>query len=244
MRYRVIAPCLCIATFIGAPGSSRGDCPGVDLVVRTWVGLVEEAADARNEYLAKLGSCVLKMPELRARVDYVAVDALEALDAVPEGSRGRWTEFVADVLRLNANAGEAASQHNLAGMYNAKPGSELAVAFKQDYGRFIYWTRRAASQGEPRALFNLAVRLAGDGASGGVQPDPALAYQVFLALDPMIVRYKPQLDQLRPWVESAKQKLEKKLGEERTRDLRTSASTLSLAALAPAGAEPALGAER
>lgn len=221
-----------------------GTCPGVDLAVRTWIGLVEGAADPRSDYLAKLRSCVVTRPELRARVDYVAVDSLDALDAVPERSRGRWTEFVADVLRLNANAGEAASQHNLAGMYNAKPGSKLAMAFKQDYGRFIYWTRRAASQGEPRALFSLAVRLAGDGASGGVQQDPALAYQAFLALDPMIVRYQPQLDQLRPVVESAKRKLEEELGDERTRDLRTSASTFVLAALAPAGDEPALGAER
>lgn len=216
-------------------------CPGVDLAVRTWAGLVEGPTEGRREYLAKLGACAARTPEFRARVDYVAVDALDAIGAVPEGSRGRWTVFVADVLRLNANAGEKASQHNLAGMYNAEPGTTLARSFGQDHGRFIYWTRRAASQGEPRAMFNLAVRLAAGDASAGVLPDPALAYQTYLALEPMLIRYRPQLDQLHPVVEGAKLKLEQELGEERTKALKKSAGSFSLAALAPAGSEPALG---
>lgn len=128
-------------------------------------------------------------------------------------------------------------------MYNAEPGSALAKAFKQDYGRFMYWTRRAASLGEPRALFNLAVRLAGPDALGGVQPDPATAYQAFVALEPVIDRYKPQLDGLRPVVDQAKRKLEKELGKKRVHVLRAGAP-FTMSSLSPAESEPPLGSGR
>lgn len=223
-----------------ALASASSTCPGADLSISTWVQLGGEPAASRTEYLAKLESCVSKKPALADEVDYSAVEALYALDAMPEESRARLAAFIGDVLRLNAKVGNASSQHNLAAMYNARPGSTVASVFKQDYGSFLYWTRMAAAQEEPRALFNLANRLAADDASGSVESDPATAYLVFLVLRPLMGQ-NPGLAELRPIVDNMMQELENKLGDEQVAELKKGAGSFKLSLLAPTGAEPAVG---
>lgn len=221
--------------------ASAGMCTGADLSLHAWVGLADGAAESRTAYLTNLESCISKKPALGEQVDDAAVDGLEALDTVPKKSRERCAAFISEVLRVNAKAGYASSQHNLAVMHHAPSGSTLAKAFPQDPGRFVYWTRKAAAQGEPRALFNLAARLAQSRPMDGVQPDPATAYLAFLALEPMIGQHESQLGQLRPVVEGAKEDLEERLGKQRVAELKNTSASFQLSSLAPTGPEPALG---
>lgn len=156
----------------------------------------------QNEYLKKLKECVRSNNKNQDKLDEKMVNALTAMDLpnFPENDRKNLLPFVIKMLKVNAEAGNPSSQHNLAAIYNAKPGSPLYKLIGVNYKLFIKWTKAAASQGEPRSLFNLAVRMSSDEPVEGVNKDFKTAYILFKILKRMNSRYPHSLEVIMPEV--------------------------------------------
>lgn len=156
-------------------------CPAY-IPAETWSQALEDR-DAQGELVAQLKDCLAADKKLQQEIDDLAVDALDALATTPEKEQKPTAEFVTQVLQINAEAGFPASQHNYAAVHNAEPGTLLQRLVPQDYPTFLHWTRKAAAQKEPRALFNLAVRLADQSPPAGMKQDIPAAYTIFAWLE-------------------------------------------------------------
>ena len=227
-----------------AAESQSPPCPGIDISFPTWYDLALGSDAGRSQYLATLAPCLSNNSELTDHVVYLAIEGLIRLADIPEVPRPHWAMLIGEVLRLTAMNGDATSQHNLASMHQAEPGSALATAFPQDQGRFVYWTCMAAAQGEPRALFNLTMQLAHGGidttpTSG--RPNSETAYLLMHALGPILAPF-PQLEVFREALATERPELEKKLGSTKVEALTREAAGFDLTSIAPKGNEPALSA--
>ncbi len=156
-------------------------CPAY-IPAETWTHALEHR-DAQGQLVAQLKACLPADKKLQQEVDDLAVDALEALDTTPAKEQKATADFVMQVLLANAEAGFPSSQHNYATAHNAEPGTLMQRLVPQDYPTFLHWTRKAAAQKEPRALFNLAARLADKAPPAGMKQDLPTAYTLFAWLE-------------------------------------------------------------
>lgn len=225
-----------VATWLLVGLSSSGTllaspCPG-HISTAAWVEAFNGGRQAREDFLSQLKRCLPGSEERQAEIDYVAVESLNVLESIPAESQNSFADFIAQALLVNAEAGFASSQHNYAAIHNAAPGSVIQRTVPQDYATFIYWTRKAASQKEPRALFNLAVRLADATPPAGTTRDLATAYLIlaFLqnledsALPPPAVAY----------VAETRKNISKQMGPARTAQLDASLASFDFSMLAAA----------
>lgn len=196
----------------------------------TWFKAFAAGRQAQDDFLSQLKQCLPDSQDTQEEIDYLAIESLDLLESIPAESQDSLADFIARALLANAEAGFAPSQHNYASIHNAAPGSLIQRAVPQDYATFIHWTRKAASQKEPRALFNLAVRLADETPPPGVTQDLPTAYVIlaFLrnlkdsGLPPPAVAYASE----------ARRKISKQLGPTRTRQLDASLASFDFSSLA------------
>lgn len=154
----------------------------IELSVDNWLRSFDTDPHLQQPMLDRLASCLPQDPAARELVDYLATRSLDAADVLEEDARVSFVEYNVEVLHLNALAGHPSSQHNYAVVHNAEPGTLIYQIVPQDQKVFVYWTRKAASQGEPRAVFNLAARMGRDNPPQGIDYNPALAYTLLALL--------------------------------------------------------------
>lgn len=207
-------------------------CPD-DISFETWAEAFKGGRQTQEDFLSLLRQCLPDSKETQEEIDYLAVESLDLLESVPAESQDSLVEFVVRALLINAEAGFPSSQHNYASVHNAAPGTLVQRMVPQDYATFIYWTRRAASQKEPRALFNLAVRLADAAPPNGMAQDLSTAYLIlaFLqnlkdcGLPPAAIAYASE----------TKRKISKRLGPTETEQLDASVASFDFSTLITAG---------
>jgi hypothetical protein len=207
-------------------------CPD-HISTEAWGDAFNGGRQAREDFLSQLRPCLPDSKERQEEIDYLAVESLNVLESVPAESQNSFADFIAQALLANAEVGFASSQHNYASIHNAAPGSVIQRTVPQDYATFIYWTRKAASQKEPRALFNLAVRLADATPPTGMTQDLPTAYLLlaFLqnlkdcGLPPAAVAYASE----------TKRKISKQLGPTQIPQLDASVASFDFSTLATAG---------
>jgi hypothetical protein len=210
--------------------------PGLEGVIKIY----GSGLQARAKWLDEIGSCVALTPNLASYFDNIANLGLLSADignwSSDDASRASYIRFNADLLLVLAKNGYANSQHNIAALHNARPGSAAAKAIKQDQEIFIYWTRKAAAQGEPRAIFNLGARIARGVPSLGIAQDNDLAFKLLAHLTKMNVDTKGALEELMPAVQQETKKVSESFDATRMSLLEKQAANLP--ALAPIGPPP------
>jgi hypothetical protein len=203
--------------------------------IRIWAEKYREGFTARNQTLSEIRTCIATTPQSEIAFDTLAIQGIRAASSFTETSmeqRESFLRFNADLLWILAEAGFANSQHNLAALHNARPGSLEQTAIRQDLRIFIYWTRQAAAQGEPRAMFNLAARLARGIPELGVAQDQAMAYKLFTQVEKISSATGDVLGLAAPALQE-KQKLLAALGNGQA--VLLDRESLGLAALKPKG---------
>ena len=224
----------CLLVGLSNPGTLfASPCPD-HISAETWVDAFKAGQQTRADFLSQLRQCLPGSKETQEEIDYLAVEFLDALESIPDESQGPFAAFIALALLVNAEAGFAPSQHNYASIHNAAPGSLVQQTVPQDYATFIYWTRKAASQKEPRALFNLAVRLADSTPPEGLSQDLPTAYLILAFLQDLKDSGLPP--PALAYASETRRKISKRLGTAQTRKLDASLASFdfsSLAATAP-----------
>lgn len=225
----IYALTICLATctpVFAAPCPER-------ITADMWVNSFGGGQQAQRDFFAQLKACLPGDEKKQAAVDTFAVNSLSSLEELPKDDQKALADFVVQALLINARAGFSSSQHNYAALHNAPPGSLLQRLVPQDYAVFIYWTRKAAAQGEPRALFNLATRMADDDPGPGVVQDLPTAYTILAILERLYSKEPDLPAGMMAYVVKTKAKLAKKLGKKRVRHLDTTITTFDFTKLAP-----------
>lgn len=198
-----------------------------------WVEAFNGGQQAQQDFLSQLKRCLPGSGGMQEDVDYLAVESLHALESIPAESQDSFADFIVQALLVNAEAGFPSSQHNYASVHNAAPGSAVQRAVPQDYATFIYWTRKAASQKEPRALFNLAARLADKTPPAGMTQDLPTAYVILAFLEHLNGSGLPP--EVAAYAVETRKRISHQLGAKRTRQLDASFASFNFSTLATVG---------
>lgn len=222
---------VCALAWFGSVAA--GPCP-THVTADNWPKVFDDGPKARRDFLSQLKTCLPGRPDMQQEVDDLAVDSLDTLGAMARDEQKPLADFAVQAFRIDAEAGFASSQHNYAAVHNARPGSLIQRLVPQDYPTFIYWTRKAAAQKEPRALFNLAVRMADDKPPAGVARDFATAYTIltYLARTYDVKGYNLPPGMM-TYIKQGRAKLARKLGRKEVRKLTTNVSTFDFSKLSP-----------
>lgn len=218
-----------LAALLYPLAAPANDCPE-HVTVEAWADALDTDRQLRNRFLVMLERCLPGNAAMQEEIDYLAVMSLEALEALPSEHHPALADLAVRTLRANAETGFASSQHNYAAVHNARPGSLVAQTVPQDYPTFVHWTRKAASQKEPRSLFNLAVRLAAEDPPAGMARDLPTSYVILTFLENTPDLGIPQA--FAEHVRKLKQDLSKELGAARVRELAESSTTFDFSSLA------------
>lgn len=223
-----------VATWLLVGLSSSGTllaspCPD-KVSFETWVEAFKGGRRAQQDFMSQLKRCLPGSKDMQEGIDYLAVESLDALESIPAESHDSFADFIVQALLINAEAGFPSSQHNYASVHNAAPGSLVQRIVPQNYATFIYWTRKAASQKEPRALFNLAVRLADETLPAGMTQDLPTAYVILAFLENLKDSGLPPA--ATTYAGETKKQILKQLGPERTRQLDASFASFDFSTLA------------
>lgn len=209
-----------------------GDCPeriSIDFLLR--FALASQTSVEAD--LIRLFPCLKAKPKLQPDMDSAAIRMLNSMYELDEPSRSTAAGLIAAVLKVNASSGFPSSQHNYATLFNMDPQSPLNEYFARNDAKFAYWTRKAASNREPRALFNLAVRLADDKRITGFPQDRRLAYFLISELETSIRMYPKRLMMLEPYVAKYKSELAENLGEDELRQIPNAFRDFDFSSLSP-----------
>lgn len=163
--------------FWAVSASQAADLCLEEITPARWVILSSEDAQKIDTYLARLGQCEIGRPDVQKAADALSVKAIMSLERIPiDDEMLQLAAFIEKVLLVTATAGDASAQHNYATLHWANPEGHVAQMIRQDEEVFLHWTRKAAAQEEPRAMFNLAIRMMSEDPSPGVKRDDATAY--------------------------------------------------------------------
>lgn len=144
--------------------------------VAMWAAALKQRDEAT--YLGMLKRCVAGHQDRQYAANAMSVIFLDSLGELADKlkvSRQDAAVFIRDTVRVSAEAGYAPAQHNYAALYNVDPKGPTADVYPVDMDAFLYWTKKAAARKEPRAMFNLAMRLIPNDRSP-LPADPATAY--------------------------------------------------------------------
>lgn len=140
--------------------ASKGvDCDEI-ITLEGWALALK--SDKQDKYLGEVKQCLDGDAINQAQADALNLKILDNLDKVSEAlatPRATTAAFLKRSLLVAAESGYPSSQHNYATIHNMDSRLPAADLFAEDQEAFILWTRKAAAQKEPRAMFNLAVRL-------------------------------------------------------------------------------------
>jgi hypothetical protein len=213
-----------------------GNCPN-HLALDSWSRSFGGGENQQFALLKTLKACLPDNKKLQEDVDDVVTDSLMELEKKPGKfsmeAQKSLVDFNLKALLANAQAGLPASQHNYAALHNAQPGSLLQKLVPQDYALFLYWTRKAAAQGEPRAIFNLAIRLADGDEEHHLQQDLKTAFTLFSILQVRQSRKKILPVQILDIVSKGRSNIAEKLGKMEVAKIDLGIPEFRLASLAP-----------
>ncbi len=236
---------LVLALSVCATGEALAAAPCSTTVAgRTWIKQVTADKRTQAAYLKDLKVCVAEDAKNQNAVDSLAVGSLQVMHKLPADYQRGAANFIMQALQLNAEAGFASSQHNLAALFNAPPRSLLSKLINQDQMKFGYWTRKAAAQGEPRALFNLAMRMDTGVPEAGIEKDPETAYKLLTILEKLKddpkndENAKAVFEQMTPAIADEKANIAKAVGDKRAAELAADAAKFDYSTLAPKEAPP------
>lgn len=228
---------VCLALLGLASGPAFADICDKAPTVDEWVSKYLEGANARIKALDEIRLCTATKPARQLTFDTLAVLSLRAAEMSDAGSRrDGYIRFNADLLWILAKNGFASSQHNLATLHNARPGTPTHSAIRQDQPLFLYWTRKAAAQGEIRALFNLAARLSRGVPEAGLTKDAETAYKILHRLLEGSKGLEPQMPELLTAIRNEKARTLADIGTDRAAELVK--ETWNFASLAPVEPQP------
>lgn len=177
---RVFLPAIAAMVLSGSIFAAQ--CPE-HITAPTWENAYKGGKQTQVEFLSILKACVSGKEGMQLEIDTLAVASLLSLPKADRGEQQPLVNFTMQALLINAQAGFPSSQHNYAAVHNADSSSLVRLFVPQDYPTFLYWTRQAAAQKEPRALFNLAVRMASNAPPEGVAQDLPTAYAILSYLE-------------------------------------------------------------
>lgn len=202
-----------------------------------WIKKLASSKEQQAAYLTKLNKYVKSDVKNQAKLDTLIVMSFPVLDKISPEKQAKIANFLVRAFELNASSGFASSQHNLATTFNAPPGSTEEKLVKQDQSKFGFWTKTAAAQGEPRAIFNLAMRMATGVPEAGIDKDVETAYILLSILEHKFSELTPesqqQIEDAMPFVAQYKTAITKQLGKDTTEKLLTQVPDYNLAGLAP-----------
>ena len=201
-----------------------------------YIGLLSEPHEVRQEAFKGVLICVKGVEGMAKRNDDLAVSLLKFASELPQDAGVILVQITASALQQGAVADYASSQHNLAALHNAKPGSIVADAIRQDDALFMTMTRYAASGKDPRSLFNLAMRLDTVSVQEG-RRDPETAYILLTAVqgiarDQGMDHDEDGVDMLAS-IKAYKDRLGAELGPTAVERLIQTAATFDFTSLAP-----------
>ena len=201
---------------------------------------------AQQVYLEEMKDCLTGDARGQALIDSSATSAIGMMEmnrslmspgpALPAPGIMR---FVVRTLEINANHGNASSQYHYASLFNARPGSMPARLVPQSQEKFSFWTRAAAAQREPRALFELAVRMADGAPEAGIEKDIETAYKLLVNLQRLGRHYSPATYVGEVWrntesiMTQTRARLAAELGESRAKTAATQAPGFNYISLTP-----------
>lgn len=203
-----------------------------DFTMENWLNSFDSSPAKQKAMLDMFSSCLANDPDAQERVDYLVVESLTLLQKLDKPIQKAFMDYNLKILLMNAQAGFASSQHNYASLHNANPASLEFKLVPQSQKTFIYWTKMAASQAEPRALFNLAVRYADTNPPAGLKYDPAMAYRLFLLLN-RDYGENPNMGALLEYSKKEMERLKPILGEKTAHRIKKSLSSFDYGFLAP-----------
>ncbi len=185
--------------------------------------------------LSKVQECANKNAEQRDKLDFGAIEMLTILDNGELDKAYRTQKLVhsiISVLEFSAKAGSHSAQHNLASIYNSDPSAEVYKLIKNDHKKFVYWTRQAASNGDPRSMLNLASRMIGINGKGveGIPVDYEKALKLLMAI--IVVGKQYDISYLMPTIQAEMSKLKNHMDEKRMRELIKEMKSFNLKQLA------------
>jgi len=185
--------------------------------------------------LNNLQKCVHKNNVVRDKLDFTAIEMVMRLDNGEMDKAYRTQSKVQDLIsifELCAHAGSKSAQHNLATLYNSNSSGHIFKLMGKNHEKFVYWTRQAAANGDPRSIFNLAVRMATtpENSVKGIPIDHELAYKSFMAI--AIIGQKTDIGYLILMIKREVAKLRNKIGDKRMRELLNEINTFELKQLA------------
>lgn len=209
--FKVFATISIVFYMAGAQATPCTEKFGID----EWAEKYREGLRARSGVLSDIRSCVGVTPGAAGRLGVVALTGLKVANAAQEltdEQRMNFIRFNANLLWVLAEGNDPTAQHNLAVLHNAQAGTFAQRAIKQDQSIFMYWTRRAASQGEPQAIFNLAMRLSRGAPAIGVAQNLPEAYTLFHHLEQINSQSGGAIQHLLPAALEEKKRLTAALG--------------------------------
>lgn len=207
-------------------------CPE-HITADSWINNFAGDKQTQLDFFARLRTCLPGDEKKQEEVDKLAVNSLVSLESLPKEDQKSLVAFTLQALLINAKAGFPSSQHNYAALHNAEPDTLLQRLVAQNYSTFIYWTRKAAAQKEPRALFNLATRMADGEPVQGLPQDLPTAYTILAFLEHFYSKEQLLPPEMLTYIKKTREKISKKLGVNRTRQLDATITTFDFSTLAP-----------
>ncbi|MEY2632746.1 MAG: hypothetical protein RIR00_1400 [Pseudomonadota bacterium] len=234
-----------LAPVVAAPATSAP--PSCASMVETgfWGSMLNAGERTQQAYLRQLAGCLRDEPPLRTQADALLAATLAQLPGLPAARRLEVARFALLTLLPVAQSGHAPAQQRLATLFNPAPGSVEATLFAQDLSQFAFWTRMAALQGNPQALFNLASRMVNGAPEAGIVRDRELAYQLLLLLEgrPGLAT-QPGGAELLKFSQTLRGKLATALGAAKVGELQAGLDQFEVSRLLPAASNAPAGAFR
>lgn len=216
-----------------ASTSEAADLCLEEITPARWMVQSNEDAQKIGAYLVRLRQCETGRPDIQEAADALSVKFIMSLERIPidDGTR-RLAAFIEKVLLTTATAGDASAQHNYATLHWANPKGHVAQMVRQDEKIFLHWTRKAAAQQEPRAMFNLAIRMMSENPPPGVKRDDITAYFLLrLAQDAVEENVEQQI--FGPHLKEALLTLRDRFGREKILELEDRLYDFDTSAVAP-----------
>ena len=203
----------------------------LDADIDELTALFQQKNGAFRLEIGSLDKCISKHPGLKHNINYVAVDILLGIDSGKISAEDDGIEKINNtiaIFELLARHSHYPAQHNLAGLYNPDPTTNVFKLIGLNYEKFVYWTKIAASNGEPRSMFNLAERMARppEDSADGIASDYETAFMLFT-----LIKHEKYVNP--QYVSNKIINLGKKFSVERKGQLVEAAKTFDLKDLAP-----------
>ena len=187
----------------------------------------------KKKYFSELKKCLKSSLELQDKLDTSIIMLLRnKFNYIEEHKKSSFIKYLANLLLKNAKLGNSSSMHNYATFHNENPNSPNYNFFPSSQKKFSYWTHKAASLREPRAIFNLAIRIGSDIDSLYFEKDLEKSFRLFYYIKTYYSDH-PRFSIYLSIIDEKIDELQKKLGEEKIKHLIYTNNDFDFKTLAP-----------